>query len=147
MYYDDRMEKTRELFDIWNENKKKIEFQSSKKHIARVGEFWRYREWINLGNEISKDGRFKRVCLVMHNNLGNWLLLVGPITTKFHSWMSKYYIKVENFEKYGLKECRIIINQVKLIDTKRLFCKISNERPLLWLAIKARHCYRTIIQK
>ncbi len=110
------MEKTRELFDIWNENKK-------------------------------KDGKFKRVCLILHNNLGNWLLLVAPITTKYHKRMEKYYIKIDRYEKYGLKECRIIINQIKLIDTKRLFSKPNNKRPLLWLAIKVRHFYWNIIQK
>jgi len=141
------MEKTRELFDIWNENKKQIEFQNNKKHTARVGEFWRYREWMNVWNEISKDGKFKRVCLILHNNLGNWLLLVAPITTKYHKRMEKYYIKIDRYEKYELKECRIIINQIKLIDTKRLFSKQNNKRPLLWLAIKVKCFYWNIIQK
>lgn len=147
MLYDKKMEKTKELFDIWNENKKQIEFQNNKRRTARVGEFWRYREWINLGNEISKDWKFKRICLILHNNIWNWLFLVSPITTKYHKRMEKYYIKIENYEKYGLRECRIIKNQIKLIDNKRLFSKLNNERPLIWLAIKTRYWYRDIIKK
>lgn len=141
------MEKTKELFDIRNENKKNIEFANSTKQSIRIGELWRYREGINLWNEISKDGKFKRVCLILHNNLGNWLLLVAPITTKYHKWMEKYYIKINNYANYRLKECRIITNQVKLITPKRLFNKTSNNKPLLWLATKVKYAYWEILQK
>ena len=63
------MKKTGELFDTWNEKKKDIEFMSRKKIDARVGEFRWYREGVNIGNEISKDGKFMRVCFVLQNNL------------------------------------------------------------------------------
>lgn len=118
------MNKTPELFDQRNDKKKEVEFVLSKKKLqARIGEFWRYREWVNIGNEISKDGRFMRVCLILQNDLGNGLLLVAPITTKYHKRMEKYYIKVNNYQKYWLKECWIVLNQVKTIDTKRLVSK------------------------
>lgn len=50
------MNKTLELFDLWNEQKKKIEFWKSTIIDARVWEFWWYWERVNVWNEISKDG-------------------------------------------------------------------------------------------
>ena len=49
------MKKTPVLFDLWNEQKKTIEFSHQSKRDARIGEFWWYREGVNIGNEISKD--------------------------------------------------------------------------------------------
>lgn len=51
------------------------------------------------------------------------MFLIAPITTKYHSFMQKRLIPVKNYVKYNLKECRIIINQIKLIDKKRLVYK------------------------
>jgi len=47
--------------------------------------------------------------MIIHNNLGNGLLLVAPITTKYHTRMSKYYISITNYHKYGLKQWRLIL--------------------------------------
>ena len=41
------MQKTSELFDQWNEIKKKIEFGSNSLDI-KVGDFYRYREGVNI---------------------------------------------------------------------------------------------------
>jgi len=114
------MQKTPEVFDARNEQKKKIEFLATQSSNGRIGEFWRYREGVNIGNEISKDGKFMRVCFVLQNDLGNGLLLVAPITTKHHAWMADKYVEIHSPEKYGLKPCRVLLNQIKLIDTKRL---------------------------
>jgi PemK-like, MazF-like toxin of type II toxin-antitoxin system len=46
--------------------------------------------------------------------------MVAPITTKHHKRMEKYYIPVTNASKYKIKESNVILNQIKLIDTKRL---------------------------
>jgi hypothetical protein len=34
--------------------------------------------------------------------------------------MEKYYVPIKNAPKYGIKESNAILNQVKLIDTRRL---------------------------
>lgn len=114
------MKKTPELFDQWNEKKKDIEFCSTHTHDVRIWDYRRYREWVNIWNEISKDWRFMRVCLVLETRVGNWLLLVAPITTKYHNRMNKYYVTICNYQKFWLRESRVIINQIKLIDRKRL---------------------------
>jgi len=142
------MQKTKEMFDSWNEKKKDIEFSKSKKDFQiRIWEFYRYLEWINIGNEISKDDLFMRVCIILQNDLWNWLLLMAPITTKYHKRMQKYLIKVNNPEKYGLKECRIITNQVKLIDKKRIVNITGHYKPLNLFSKKILYKYRNLILK
>lgn len=141
------MKKTVQLFDAWNEQKKRIEFGNWKSIDARVGEFWWYWEGVNVGNEISKDGFFLRTCLVLQNDLGNGLLLVVPITTKYHARMKKWYIKVDHFEKYWLKECWLVMNQVKLIDKKRLANKTWNYIPHRRLVELAINKYISLIKK
>lgn len=114
------MKKTAELFDEWNEKKKDIEFWWSKELIVRSGQFWRYYEWINLWNEISKDGRFLRPCVILNTKIWNGLVLICPITTKYHKWMKAVLIPILNYKSYNLKECRLIVNQIKLIDKKKI---------------------------
>jgi mRNA-degrading endonuclease toxin of MazEF toxin-antitoxin module len=98
---------------------------------VKVGEFWWYYEWINIGNEISKDGQFKRPCLIVKNMMGNGLILVCPLTTKFHSWRKDYFISVTNYQNFNLKPSQLVINQIKLIDSKRFAWKISNNKASL----------------
>lgn len=117
------MKKTEILFDIWNEKKKNIEFVSRKSLNVRAWEFWRYREGVNVGNEISKDGAFRRPCLVLKTNTWNGLFLVIPITTKYKHWLSKYLLPLHNYRYYWLKQCWLVLNQIKLIDRKRLYTK------------------------
>lgn len=119
------MKKTPALYNQRIEKKIEIEFSDCEKKDAKVGEFWRYREGMNIGNEISKDENFKRPCLILQNTMGNGLLLVCPITTKFHNWMDKYCIDIRECQKYGLKLSRLILNQTKLIDSRRLVGKLS----------------------
>ncbi|MFA7284429.1 MAG: type II toxin-antitoxin system PemK/MazF family toxin [Candidatus Absconditabacterales bacterium] len=122
------MQKTPALFDKRNERKKSLEFVA-RAQTADAGEFWWYREGVNVGNEISKDGKFKRVGLVIKNNLGNGLIRILPLTTKYHQWMDKYYIEIRGYQKFdGLKQCWGVFNQIKFIDKKRLFCKVSEKR-------------------
>ncbi len=55
--------------------------------------------------------------------------------------MADKYIEVQNPEKYGLKPCRIIINQIKLVDKRRLFTKTGayNENKKLALLVLDRY--------
>lgn len=95
------MYKTTEKFDLWNTQKKKIEFTKniSTKDVC-VGEFRWYREGMNIGNEISKDGKFMKVCIILHNKLGNGLYVIAPLTTKYHKQMDQYLIKVQGHDKF-----------------------------------------------
>lgn len=62
------MKKTPDLFDTWNDQKKHIEFISSDQKNFRIGEIWWYWEGINIGDEISKDGKFLRPCIILDSH-------------------------------------------------------------------------------
>ncbi len=123
------MQNTEELLDLWNIQKKNIEFTSVIKKMPIVWEFWWYFEWVNIGSEISKNWKFMRPCLVLKNDTWNWLVLVAPITSKWYEWMQKWYIEIHNYERYWLVSLRILLNQIKLIDRKRFIQKTSSFRP------------------
>lgn len=140
------MKKTPEEFRNWIEKKIEIEFLDNVNDVKN-GQFWRYYEGMNIWNEISKDNLFKRVCLVLNNNLGNGLILVAPITTKHHKRMEKYYIEVQDYQKYWLKNPRLILNQIKMVDKKRFVGKISEIRIGKWFVKKVLHEYVSLILK
>ncbi len=135
------MKKTPVLFDQWNEKKKDIEFNKWDHTDIKVWEFWWYYVGMNIGNEISKDGRFIRVWFVVKNNMWNWLILIAPLTTQNHSYMKKYYIQVQWASGYGLKESNIIINQIHCIDRKRFLCRTGIHKPLVHFAKKVLYAY------
>ncbi len=139
------MKKTSELFNQWNEKKKDIEFTTNDRNDIKVWEFWWYYVGMNIGNEISKDGRFLRVGLVIKNNMWNWLILIAPLTTQNHSYMKKYYIEVQWTYLYGLKKSNIIINQIHPIDRKRFLCCSGTYKPLGNFAKKVLYTYITFL--
>lgn len=63
------MKKTPEKFDLRNQKVKELEFSDEPEKDIKIGEFWRYYDGMNIGNEIGKDGRFLRACLILHNAL------------------------------------------------------------------------------
>lgn len=141
------MKKIPELFDQWNEQKKRIEFETKNTIDARVGEFWRYWEGINVGNEISKDGFFKRVCLILENDMGNWLYLIAPLTTKYNYQMKDWYVPVHKRRKYSLKQSSIVMNQIKLIDAKRISHITWSYAPNISLRNLILNMYIALLQK
>ena len=141
------MKKTAEEFRNWIEKKIEIEFLEDQENSIEVGQFWWYYEGMNIGNEISKDKFFKRVWLVLNNNLWNGLVLIAPITTKYHKRMEKYYIHILWYEKYWLKNPRIIINQIKTVDKKRLFSKTAESKIWLWFTKKVIYAYTNLLLK
>ena len=123
------MYKTISDFDQRSEKTKYLEFIESHKKSARVWEIWRYYEWINIGNEISKGWLFVRPCVVVHTKVWNGLIMIFPLTTKYHDRMKRWYFEIHNYKRFWkLKKSWIILNQVQLIDRKRLSNKLSKKR-------------------
>lgn len=138
------MQKTPGLFKERIQQKIDCEFWSESNSIE-VWQFRWYYEWVNIWNEISKDWKFKRVWLVLQNNLGNWLILIAPLTTKNHLRMTKYYIAIREREKYNLKDARLILNQIKAIDTKRFVAKTSETKIWIWFIKKILYVYTEVV--
>ena len=109
------------LFDIWNQEKQKINYIGVIWWIAQSyinnKEIWYVKLGVNIGYEEDGKSQFKRAVLVI-KKLGN-LFLVLPMTTK----------KKENIYHYMLqtftwKESRLILSQIRTIDKKRFIQKI-----------------------
>ncbi len=122
------MIKTEELYNQWNNTKKKIEFSTKiNKKYPLIWEFWICKVWINIWSECSKNWDFQRPALIIVNNLWWDLVWILPSTTKFKEKYSKFYYKVENYKDYWLdKETYILLNQFKILSSKRLIKKINN---------------------
>ena len=69
------MQKTVEKFKERFDKKIDIEFSDKQKvNSIEIWQFWRYYEGMNIWNEISKDEPFKRVWLVLNNDILTWNL-------------------------------------------------------------------------
>ena len=122
------MKKTPEKFYDWIEKKIEIEFWNYQDNDVIIWEFWRYYEGMNIWNEISKDEEFKRASIILNNNLWNDLVLIAPLTTKYHISQKDYYVEISNYKKYWIRPWNAVLNQIKLIDKRRLKGKMTNER-------------------
>ncbi len=120
------MKKTKEEFDLWNEEKKKLEFSSSKIKKVKRWEIWLAKIWINIGSEISKDGAFERPVLVVSNHMWWDLVWIVPITTKYNKNCGQFLLKIQNYEKYWLnKQSYLCLNHFKMISAKRLIFRLN----------------------
>ena len=111
------MKKTTEKFREWIEKKIEVEFTQNDKNLPDVWEFWRYYEGMNVGNEISKDWKHMRACLILKTNTWNELVLICPLTSARTKW--RYFVEI-NQESWLPKASCGVINQIKFIDKKRL---------------------------
>ena len=138
------MKKTNKKFDTRNEVKKNLE-RSKKVHSWEIWQLWRCFEGMNVWHEISKDGKNLRVYLILNNDLWNDLLLVAPITTKIKKHLHNIYtLTIRDPETHNLKPCDIILNQIKLIDKKRLSHKLSQKKMPLWFIRKVIYMYHNL---
>lgn len=127
------MEKTKELFDLWNKEKKFIELYKNKLKIVKKWDIWISKIWINIWSEISKDWEFSRPVLILKTHLWWDLVSLVPFTTKYSTRYKKYLYEFKNFEKYWLNEkSYLILNQFKIISLKRLD-RILNNTTKKWV--------------
>ncbi len=124
------MEKTKEVFDNWNQQKQIIDLKGKCKRV-KAGEIWLCKIWVNIWWEISKDWKFSRPVLVVSNKLWWDLVWVIPLTTVYRRENDKYLLELENYKKYWLKKkSYLLLNQFKILSLKRL------ERKLNWYILK-----------
>lgn len=122
------MIKTPEIYDIWNEEKKKIQF-SKKKRGKRVirGEIWIAKIGVNIGSELSKDVNFSRPVLVLRDHMGGDLVLIIPMTGEQSPINQNFSELLVEWKTYGLdKPSYLLYNQIKSISSSRLTRKLNN---------------------
>lgn len=126
------MKKTPELFDISNKWLKQIEFSHWVLPQICVWEFRWYFEWVNLWQEISKDGGMKRPCLIVKSIPHSSLIWIIPTTSKIKEW-KRYQMNLNDRSHHGLKKASaLLIYQLKCIDKKRLVKKIEGKNVTWW---------------
>ncbi len=122
------MEKTTELFDLWNKEKVLLDNTNSLTLKVKKRQFWLCKIWVNIWSEISKEAPFIRPVLVLNDRYRGDLILVLPLTTKINKKFSEFYIKIDG-EKYWLdRDSYILLNQLKVISKKRLVRKLNDKK-------------------
>lgn len=100
-------------FNEWNEIKKDIN-QKSNNIILKEGEIYWCKFGINVGNETYGKGPcFKRPILIL-KKFSRDVFFGIPLTSKEKK--GSWYYKIKNDQKINY----LILNQMKLIDKKRL---------------------------
>lgn len=119
------MQKTEELFKLWNKEKQDIEKYSKIKRV-KIWEIWLAKIWVNIWSEISKDWKFLRPVLITKNYIWWDLVYVFPISTKYNEKYEKYLLKLIKYNKFWLDyESYILLNQFKSISVKRLVKRLN----------------------
>jgi mRNA interferase MazF len=106
-------------FDRWNKDKKILD---AKIHgqTYRVRDIWWCAIGLNVGSE--QDGKneyFRRPVLII-KGISRELCLIAPLTTS--DYEHPYRINIGSITG---KKSKVILSQIKVIDTKRLITKIA----------------------
>lgn len=118
----DIMQKTELIFDLWNEDKKKIDVNSSlEKVFINDREIWYTKMGINVWYEENGKQEFRRPVLVI-KKIWNLFFTVA-LTSKWKD-NNKFYHKLgtAEFNENNLKNkdnSYCILSQVKVMDKKR----------------------------
>lgn len=106
-------------FDTWNEVKKEHEL-SLKRRFYKTREIWWCALGINIGFEQCGTGtRFDRPVLILKSFSKNTCLII-PLTTSKKN--NRYSISLGLIKG---KKSKILISQIRIIDTKRLINRIT----------------------
>lgn len=101
-------------FDKWNKVKKKLDFESSGR-FYHEGEIWWCNLGLNVGNEQNGDGnKFQRPILIV-KALSSKTFFALPLTTSLE--VHKYRVDLGIVAN---KPAKVILSQMRVLDTKRL---------------------------
>jgi len=107
-------------FDKWNKKKKHINGQSDYLPLYHERQIRWCRLGVNVGFEQDGTGEgFSRPVLII-KGLSRNVCIVVPLTTAIKN--NKYFIPLGIVDG---KEAAVIISQIRLIDTKRLYKQIT----------------------
>ena len=116
------MENENKDYDVWNELKKKIQFESEiPTYFPQEGEVWMSSLGKNIGHEQNGNGdNFSRPVLVI-KKFNNHMFWCVPLSTK-----QKPFDFYFNFTDPNNEKVSVILAQLKLVSEKRLKRKLYN---------------------
>ncbi len=106
-----------DIFDVWNDRKKKLEKELTQLPIFSEREIW----WCALGKNIGgeEDGKnelFERPVLILRK-FSKHTAVILPLTTKGKDLPFYYKLQYDQVSS-------VILSQVRLVSTKRLLRKM-----------------------
>jgi len=104
-------------FDEWNEIKKKVDTYVGKRYHPK--EIWWCFWGLNVGFEENGTSKYFQRPVVVLKTLSQNTCVVLPLTTSKDENKNRIYIGV-----IDNKHARVILSQIKVIDTRRLTEKI-----------------------
>ena len=119
-------------FDSWNSRKKYLE--SSRKPLLKfhARDIWWCTYGVNLGSEQDgSGGKFERPCVIL-KKLSPTTAIILPLSTKK---------KLEIFQVsivFGNKEGYVLLDQVRVVDTKRLLRKMGYVDKVIFEIIRSK---------
>ena len=112
------MEFQAKKYEQWNEVKKIIERKNNVKLFKEREVWWVHTGW-NIGTEINgKHSKFLRPVLIFRK-FSRYSFTGFPLTTKIKIGSWYYSINIKN------KDNRVLLHQLKMFDSKRLYTKIE----------------------
>ena len=120
-------------FDVWNILKKKIH-NINQRPYYKEGEIWWSNYGIHVGDELDGKGNQCQRPVLILKGLSRNVCLVVPLSTKIHTHKYRILIKILN------KDQNLVISQIKVMDCKRFFKKMTkiNRAELLMIKQKIR---------
>ncbi|WP_310429660.1 type II toxin-antitoxin system PemK/MazF family toxin [Chamaesiphon sp. VAR_48_metabat_135_sub] len=104
----------------------------------RRGEIW----WVNLDPTVGSETAKKRPCVILQNDVGNArsdTTMVAPLLkgSKAYPFVVSIKVTAEN----GLDETRgIHLEQMRVVDNRRLDCKLGTLEDKYWSEIEKAVC-------
>ena len=117
-----------EDFDIWNKKKKNIQKRNFLPPMFEEGDIWWGYLGLNIGTEISgKSKSFTRPFLIIKKINKASFLCVPLTTSKFYNdiWHPRLKYEILDLDN-NLKDNKLCLNQIKVLDFKRLKVKVGN---------------------
>jgi len=131
IYLDVYMLLNKEIFDIWNENKKVVNNRNDvDQFYVKPREIRYVKLWVNIWFEQNGKWEFQRPVLVIERI---WVLfLIVPLSTKQKDNPFYYKLNSTSFDKPSMA----ILSQIRVIDKKRFINPIWSVSITEFLTIK-----------
>ncbi len=115
---DERDLEKEELFNIWNQQKQKLD-ANKRRLLFKEGEIWWCSLGINVGEEVFGKGKNFTRPVVILKKLSSNTCVVLPLSTKIHLGEWYYTLEMNNSKR------SVLLHQIRSISANRLYARQS----------------------